>query len=389
MRFAARSAPAAALLLSALFALGACSPDKDSKEQAVKPMAVEIDEVTTQRFVQTLEFPGVAQPIEERMVSAEAGGRVLKAPAEEGERVEKGDLLLQIDAQNTTAQINLLSSQVASTRREYDRTTRLAAEGLATPQQLDQLESQLEQSQLALKQAKVGRGLSTVKSPFSGVVAEKMIEQGEYAAPGQPIVRLIDASTIKLEITVPESMIRFIKIGDEVDVHFSALDRQVTGKVIKRGVVVLQPTQTFPIEIHIPNEDGELMAGMRASVVVPKLTVEDAVVVPRDALLEGVFQREAMVLSDRKGDLGKAELRVVEIGEARGNRVVITNGLQEGDVLITKGHRNVVDGTLVRVVHDRAKEESARPQEGASAAPPADDPPVGQEKNAAAAAEER
>ncbi len=364
-------------LLSSISLMGCKPPEEaeNSKEQAVKPMAVEIDTVKTTTFVQTLEFPGVAQPIEMRTVSAEMGGRVLAAPAEEGDRVEKGDLLLRVDARNSAAQIKLLKSQVSSAQREYNRIKNLAAEGLATPQQVDQIQSQLEQSKLGLNQARVGQGMSTVKSPFTGVVAMKMLEVGEYAGPGQPIVQLIDTSTIKLDVTIPESMISFIKVGDDVQVKFTAIDKTVTGKVVRRGVTVTQPTQTFPIEINIPNESGDLMPGMRARVVIPKLTIADAVVVPRDALLEGVFQREAMVITDRKDDIAQAELRVVEIGESRGNRIVIKSGLQAGDKLITQGHRNVVNGTTVRIVRDHTGESMSQaptkeaPTKKAEAAP--------------------
>lgn len=358
---------AALVLLIAVAIVGCEKPDADGEKgggdaaQAVevKPMAVEVDLVRSQTFVQTLEFPGVAQPIDERTISAESGGRVTEAPAEEGETVKKGELLLRVDARTTTAQINLLQSQVSTAQREYSRLKKLAAEGLATPQQLDQLQGQVEQSELALKQARVGRGLSVVRSPFTGVVSMKNIEVGEFASPGQPIVQIIDTSTIKLEVTIPESLISYVKVGDTVDVSFSAVNKTVQGKIMRRGVTVAKASQTFPIEIHIPNEDGAFLPGMRARAIIPKLTIEDAVVVPRDALLEGVYQREAMVIEDRKGDVAKAALRVVQIGESRGNSVVITSGLQKGDVLITKGHRNVVDGTPVRIVRDRSKESSA------------------------------
>lgn len=355
---------AAILLLLTMASLTGCDkPEEGGAEGSaqaveVKPMAVEIDRVRTQTFVQTLEFPGVAQPIDERTISAESGGRVTESPAQEGETVKKGELLLRVDARTTTAQINLLESQFSTAKREYSRLKKLAAEGLATPQQLDQLQGQVEQSELALKQARVGRGLSVVRSPFTGVVAMKNIEVGEFASPGQPIVQIIDTSTIELEVTIPESLISYVKVGDMVNVSFPAVNRTVQGKIVRRGVTVEQASQTFPIEIHIPNEDGALLPGMRARAIIPKLTIEDAVVVPRDALLEGVYQREAMVIEDRQGDVAKASLRVVEIGESRGNSVVITSGLKEGDMLITRGHRNVVDGTPVRIVRDRTQEQA-------------------------------
>lgn len=358
-------------LVALAWATTGCAPEEEagaSGKQEVKPMAVEIQEVTTQRFVQTFEFPGVAEPIETRRIAAEAAGRILKAPFEEGDRVKKGDLMLRVDAKNSRAQINLLKSQVSAARREYDRIKQLASEGLATPQQLDQVTSQLEQAQLSLKQARIGKDMTVVRSPFTGVVAMTFARQGEFTSPGQPIAELYDSSTIKLEVTVPESAVRYISVGDEVEVLFTASGESFNGKVAKRGVRVAQPTQTFPIEVHIPNEEGEILPGMRARVIIPKLTLEDAVVVPRDALLEGVFQREAMVLEGLSGDVGKASLRVVEIGEARGNEIVIKKGLAAGDKLIVAGHRNVVDGTLVRVV----REHPAR--KVAEVTPPSDEP---------------
>ena len=287
--------------------------------------------------------------------------------------------LVQNEVASTGAQINLLKAQVNSARREYNRIKMLAAEGLATPQQLDQAASQLEQANLGLKQARVGQSMSVVRSPFTGKVARKYLDKGEFAAPGQPVVDLIDDSIIKMEVTVPESAIAFVKIGDEVEVNFTAVDRSFTGKVVRRGVMVTQPTQTFPIEINIPNEDRQIIPGMRASVIVPKLTLKDAVVVSRDALLEGVTRREAMVMKEANGDVGKASLRIVEIGEARGNDVVITKGISPGDQLIVLGHRNVVDGTPVRVVKRRPS-KTANDATPAPKAPENAGEPEGQEE---------
>ena len=330
------------------------APD-ETAAVASKPIAVEVAPVATSEFTQTLVFPGTAEPIDERRVASEVSGRVLAAPFEEGARVEKGDLLLRVDARSTGAQIDVIQSQISSSKREYGRIKQLAAEGLATPQQLDQAAAQLEQAELSLKQARVGQGMATVRAPVSGTIATKYVDRGEFASPGAPVADIVDMSTVELHATVPESAISFVSEGIDVSVYFPSVDRTVKGKVVRRGVRVVQPTQTFPIEIHVPNEDGVLLAGMRAEVRIPKSTIEGAVVVPRDAILEGVTQREAMVLGAREGgELAKAEMRIVEFGETRGNEAVITKGLRAGDMLIVKGHRNIVDGSLVRVLGTRA-----------------------------------
>lgn len=276
-----------------------------------------------------------------------------------------GALMLRVDAKSTSAQLDLIDAQISAASREYNRIKELAGQGLATPQQLDQTKTQLQQAKLSKNQAKIGKAMATVRSPFTGWVASKMSEEGEFAGPGQPIAQLIDYSTIKLEVTVPESDIEYIKQGDVVDVHFTALGKTYEGTIARRGLMVAMPTATFPIEVHVANEDLTLIPGMRARVRVPRDRLEGVMVVPRDAILEGFSQREAMVV----GKDGRAELRVVEMGPGKGNDVVILKGLDVGDRLIVKGHRNVVAGTPLRIVSESTGEP-------ASAGAPAEDAPA-------------
>ena len=357
------------LALTLMLFLGCVGCGKEGAEEApkeaeVKPIAVSTQIIEPQTFTQTFTFPGTAQPIEERQIAAESAGRVLAAPFEESEMVKKGDLLLRVNASTSNAQASLIESQIKSSQRELSRTRLLAKEGLATPQQVDQLEAQVDQAKLSLNQVKVSRGLSTVKSPFDGKVARKYLDVGEFASPGQPLVDLVDLSTIKLEITVPESAIGYIDLGDVVTVRFPSTGKSVKGTVAKRGVVVQQPTQTFPVEVHIPNEDEAILAGMRAEVIVPKLTLKEAVVIPRDALLEGVLRKEAVVAVTKDG-AKVAEVREVEMGEARANEVVIDSGLKPGEELVVTGHRNVVNGTRLRVVNPpgQALQKKSAPEE--------------------------
>lgn len=345
----------AVLTLSAL-TLSACKPpDSAAMEtnQKVKPAAVETMAIKPRSFAITLEYPGVAEPIEQRMIAAESSGRVLDAPFKEGTTIKRNELMLRTDAKMNSAQINVLDSQVRAARRERDRLKQLAAEGLATPQQLDQAASNVEQLDLSIKQAKVGVSMSTVRSPVGGYVLKKMIEPGEFIGAGQPIAEIIDYETIVVKLFIPESAINFASEGQQVELSFPSIDYKINGIIKRRGVQASQPTQTFPVEIHVENKDLKLLPGMRAIVTLPKSNIENAIVVPRDAILEGVNQREAMVARDIKGDQGTAQLRVVEFGEAKANEIVITKGLEAGDHLIVLGHRGIVDGTPVLVVRHR------------------------------------
>jgi RND family efflux transporter MFP subunit len=338
------------LLAAAPLSSTGCKSDAPSKANAEIPaVPVETQELATRDFTERVEVSGVAEPIFEMRVAAEAPGRILTAPFEEGETVKKGQLLIRVDAQLDSARIDLLKSQVSSARREFERTKMLASEGLATPQQLDQAQSSVESAKLSLKQARVGRGKTTVRSPQTGIVARKYVEEGEYAAPGAPLAHLVDYSTIVIEAAVPESDVAFVTKGAEVGVWIPALRKKVTGVVERRAIVATAKTRTFPVEIHVDNGDLEILPGMRARVIIPRKTWKNVLVVPRDAILQGFENKEAMVLP---GDdqVGKAELRTVDLGPARGNEVVVTSGLAAGERLIVKGHRSIVNGTKVKAV---------------------------------------
>lgn len=366
------------IVLIALLATGsvACKPE-EAAEADTEVMAIPVETMTVQQkpFIDRVEVSGVVEPIHEVKVSAEAAGRVLSAPFEEGEKIKRGKLLLRVDSDLNSAQIALLESQLSTAKREFERTKKLASQGLATPQQLDQASAQVDSAGLSIKQAKVGMGKTNVRSPIEGWVATKSVEKGEYVNPGAPLAHIVDYSTVKVNAAIPESDIRFIEENRPVEVYLPALDLSVEGKVHRRGIVATPNTRTFPVEIHVDNKDLKLLPGMRARVVVPRKDWGNVVLVPRDAILEGFNRREAMVLPT-DGKEGKAELHVVKLGPARGEVVVVAEGLKSGDRLIVKGHRSIVDGTLVKVVADRTASEPEKPQ---AEQKPADDKPADDE----------
>ncbi len=353
-----------------ILAIAGCKPPEEAKDVEVPPVPVETSIVTSQTFVDRIDVAAVVEPIKEVRVSAEAPGRILSAPFEENERVKRGALLLRVDSDQNSAQIDLLQNQISTAKREFQRTKKLASEGLATPQQLDQAQSMVDTAQLNLKQAKVGLGKTTLRAPMEGFVAQKFVEKGEYAAPGAPVAHIVEYDTVKIMASVPESDIGFVKEGDNVKIFLPSLDRHVTGTVHRRAIVASDATRTFPVEIHVANENLEILPGMRARVIIPKGTLENAVIVRRDAILQGFEASEAMVLPG-DSDVAQAELRTIELGPSTGDYIVVKSGISAGERLIVKGHRSIVDGTKVKVV----AEQPSTKLDGASEAPAASDAP--------------
>ncbi|MFP4599733.1 MAG: efflux RND transporter periplasmic adaptor subunit [Persicimonas sp.] len=335
---------------------GGCeSPDSDasptegqdaaSATESV-PIPVETLGVSAVDFTETFEVRATAKPVDQVTVSAETGGRILRVSFEEGDEVTAGSRLVEIDTEVDSARINVLENQLDSARREYERTERLADDGLATPQQLDQAETALENARLSLEQAKVGLNKGGIHSPTSGVVSTRHVDAGGFASPGAPIATIIDYDEILLEGQIPERRVRYVRLGDSVEVYLPALDKTVRGELTHRSLHTSPGTGTYTVEVRVDNPDRSILPGMSAQMTLLREQWDQVVMVPREALLQGFQRSEAMVV-DSIDEPGPAHLRVVELGPSSGPDVVITDGLEPGELLIVRGHRGLVNSARV------------------------------------------
>jgi RND family efflux transporter MFP subunit len=200
-----------------------------------------------------------------------------------------------------------------------------------------------------LTMTRQGVGKSSVVSPIDGVVERQGLRAGEYANPGVPVATIVRYDKIKVEAGVPESLIRYAKVGDKVKVWIPALEVEREGSLQRVAVQANAKNRTFPVEVEIPNEDRKIRAGMRAELRMLTGSWEAAVLVPRDALVERLEGRVVFVLA---GD--KVSARPVRLGEERGALVQVLEGLQAGDEVVVVGQRDLSDGDAVKVTKREA-----------------------------------
>lgn len=340
----------AALALAML--VGACNSEAASKpEQArVELPPTPVNAVTLQaaEFTDTFDVLGTAEPVDSVRLMAEVPGRILNAYVEEGEEVKRGQNIFRIDVELDAARIDLLQTQVDAADRELRRLQRLRSEGLATPQQIDQATTSLENARQNLRQAQIGVAKNRVTSPLAGYLVNRTAEPGEFANPGVALAEVIVYDTIVVHAQVPESELRHLNDSETIEVHFPALQKSFEGTIHRVGLRPLGATSTYPVEIRIDNEDLQIRPGMRADLRFEREHYEQVIMVPREAVLEGYNAREAMVVNED----GTAELRQVKVGPGNATHIMITEGLSAGDRLIVRGHRALVSGTRVDVVDD-------------------------------------
>lgn len=329
-----------------LVALCGCESDKqieantEAPERAVRVGTVEVVPVTIKDM---LTLPGETEPDKDVCVSSESAGTVVWLGVKEGDHVRKGQLIARLDGASSGAKFDRAKAAKKLAAEQLRRRKELLKKGVLAQEEYDQIKAELEQSEASLKEMMVNVEYGIVRAPIAGVVNKRYIDRGERLEVGSNVVDIVDSSTIKTIINVPEMDISYIKKGQKVSVSVDALPGKTWEGVIDFVSFKADKfSKTFETKVITDNSAGEIRAGMLARVSLLRRTVADAVTTPLSAIINQGGERIIYVEKD-----GVAQVRTIEIGVIEGNRAQITKGLKAGEKLITAGHTMVEDGTKV------------------------------------------
>ncbi len=333
-----------------LFAVG-CQPKDDGadKKEATKPEAQELPvrtaKIEAATFVDSVRVQGILVANESVRMTAEIPGRIEGLPFREGQRVGRGQTVVRLGARAAAAQVAQAKGSADLAASQHRRQKALAAKNLATKQAVEMAKAQLDQANATLELMQANYSKAVLRSPINGIVSTLDVSRGEVANPGAPLIEIVDVDKVKVVAQVPERDVALLEEGTEAKVFVDALGGQALKGIIRRvGLTANSTTRTFPIEIEIDNKDRKLRPGMLAYLSVVRRTYEDAVVAPRDAVLDDIANKSVFVVNN-----GVARRRAVELGPVRGARALVTAGLNVGDELIVLGHNQVVDGQKVKI----------------------------------------
>lgn len=275
---------------------------------------------------------------------AETSGRVTQLMVQEGARVSKGQLLVKIDPEYASLELQNAEAAYQKLKTDVARYQSSFETGGVTRAQLDEITFNLQNAENRIQQARRRVQDTYINAPISGIVNKRSIEQGAYVSPGTVLFNLIDVSTLKLEVTANESQVVNIRVGDEVAISSNVFpDKEFTGKVTFIASKA-DNTLNYPIQIEVSNlEANTLRAGMYGTATFKFPEQEARITVPRSAFVGGVNSNQLFVLENGN----TAKLKNVVAGRIAGEQVEIISGLNEGEVVITSGQINLVDGTHV------------------------------------------
>jgi RND family efflux transporter MFP subunit len=314
---------------------------------------------------QPLSLPGTLQGIIESPIYARSSGYVLRWTKDIGSRVNKGDVLAEIDTPEVDQQLSqaVAARQQAASSLELakssaERWEALRKKDAVTQQELNERSSAYTQAQanLAAAEANVRRLQKTeefkrVLAPFSGVVTSRSVDVGDLinggnGGAGNALFRLAQVDTLRVYVYVPQAYAQRIKAGDKVDVTQAELPGQkFSGSVVRTAGAIDAATRTMQIEVNLPNQDNALLAGAYVQVSLPVSGSANALLVPSNVLLfrpEG--PRVAVV-----GAGGKVTLQTVALGHDLGNKIEILDGVTAAQSLVVNPADSLADGDVVQV----------------------------------------
>jgi RND family efflux transporter MFP subunit len=349
-------------VLGAAVVLGAagCGPstggaDEGAPEEFVRVINVETSTLQPQQFVEEIRLTSIAMANQDVYLAAEESGVIREIYADRGSRVGLGDSIAKIDDRVLAAQVAQARAASELAAQTWERRRRLWEDD-RVGSEIAYLEArfQAEQTAASLTALEERLARTVIRAPFAGVLDERLVDVGAMVSPGTPVARLVDLDPIKVFAGVPERYATDVRVGAEATLEFEMLDRApYTARIRYVGATVNTENRTFPIEVSLPNPNGLIKPQMVANMAVTRSTVDEAIVVPQDALIRFENGYVVYVATERNGE-PVAEMREVILGASRRNLVVIEEGVHAGERLIVVGHKEVEDGDRIRVVGEGA-----------------------------------
>lgn len=323
---------------------GAGAPQVSGARGGAAPY-VTLATVRSERISQKLEALGNARANESVDVSAKSSNIVAAVRFRDGERVRRGQVLVQLDDAQVRADVAAAEAALTESESQYNRSRELLSTQALSKSSFDQLEATLKANRARLQSAQARLEDTVIRAPFSGRVGLRRVSVGTLISPGAVITTLDDTSVIKLDFSVPENFVATLREGLSVRATAPAFPgRSFAGKVASIDSRVDLATRSVTVRALLANEDGALKPGMFLNVSLAN-DEREALVIPEEALTPEAERQFVFVVAD-----GKAERREVRIGGRRPGTVEIVAGLAAGEQVVIEGTQKVRHGGPVRAV---------------------------------------
>lgn len=335
------------------------------------PAPVEVSRAETIRLEDDAQAVGSLRSNQGVMLRPESSGRIARLAFKDGQRVRRGQLLVQLDDTLQRAQMQQAQAQANIAQTNLQRNRELQAQGFVSQSAVDQTAATLEvaRAQLALARAQLDR--MRVLAPFDAVVGIRMVNLGDYVKDGADLVNLEDLSSVWVDFRLPERTLGRLRPGQPVQVAVDALPgRSFNAKVGALDSQLDANGRSVLVRARLEDASGTLRPGMFARARIVFATREQALVVPEEALVPQGSKQFVFKVVDGPGGSKTAQRVEAQLGHRVPGKVEVLSGLAPGDTVVVAGHARLLRGENLPVkVVDLAR-PAARPGSGPASGTP-------------------
>lgn len=342
------------LLLTALAAclatvLAGCSTGTASPVAAKeKPAGQPVEVALVERGELTARYAATATLEAEHAATlvAEVPGTVLEIAVEEGQRVRKGQLLARLDADRSRLQLREAEADLQRRRNDVERGEQLLARKLIPATQHDQAVSEYAVRRAEVGLARVNVDKAAIRAPFDGVVTRRWVKRGQLLAQNAPVFEIADFADLRADLRVPERDAAALAAGQPVTFTVDALGaRDFAAHIERVAPVVDRASGTVGVTVRIDNRELALRPGQFARMDIAFRHFDDAVLMPKAAVLGSRNAAVAYVIHD-----GKAIRTPIRLGHENGTRMQVLEGVDAGSEVVVTGHAALSHGAAVEVL---------------------------------------
>jgi len=357
-----RAGPAGAVATSA----GAGAASANSKGDSGAPIVVEAEKVALLSWPQTITAVGSLRSDESVTLRPEVAGRISSIGFQEGQRVTKGTMLVQLDAAVPQAEVQQARANLTLAKTKYDRAVDLAKSNFISGQAKDEADNNLRISEASLQLAEAKLAKMEIRAPFAGIIGLRIVSLGDYVKEGADLVNLESIDPLKVDFRVPEMFMRQVQVGQTLEVALDALPgKTFEGRVLAVNPLIDAAGRAVVVRAVVRNSDTSLRPGMFARVRLITRDSKESLVLPEQALVpQGDQQFVFKIVNDR------AVRTKVDVGQRRDAKVEVVAGLNKDDIVVTAGQIKLRDNVPVKVAAAKGSDSGA-----SAAAPKANEPP--------------
>ncbi len=316
-------------------------PDKNFQTVTVLPVKNGV-------FKHFLEIQGVAKANKNIDISPEMGGTVTAILVKEGQKVQAGQLLIQLDDASIRNSINELNTQLSLAKTTFDRQERLWNQKIGSEMQYLQSKAQKEGLENNLSSLRTQARKMKIIAPFSGIVDEIFPRLGELTSPQMPTVRLLNLDQVYVEADVTETYLPIIKVGTETIVHFTSINKETNSKISQVGDYINPANRSFKIRINIDNKDQSIKPNLLADIKIADFE-STGIIIPATLVQQDQNGNNYVFTIITENKQQKVVKNKITIDKEYNNEIYISAGLTANDTLVNAGSRFVKDGDIVKI----------------------------------------